>query len=126
MVAQNVAAARVLLIEDDVDIAHLFARGLAHYGHEVEIAADGATGLAEALVTDADIVLLDLRLPRLPGIDLLKQLHESRPELPVAILSNHSDPALTAQARDLGAVGYLVKSRVTPAIVAGAIRRWLA
>jgi DNA-binding response OmpR family regulator len=122
----EVGAARVLLIEDDRDIAHLFARGLKHYGHDVSIATDGASGLERAIETDADIVLLDLRLPRVDGIELLRQLRTRRPELAVAILTNHSDPELSARARDLGAVGYLIKSRVTPAIVAGAIRRWLA
>lgn len=122
---QSVAAARILLIEDDRDIAHLFARGLTHYGHEVTIAPDGATGLRLATETDPEIVLLDLRLPRLGGLELLRRLREERPGLPVAILSNQSDPEVASQARELGAVGYLVKSRVTPAIVAGAVRRWL-
>jgi DNA-binding response OmpR family regulator len=126
MVAHHVDAARVLLVEDDRDIAHLFARGLRHYGHEVTVASDGAAGLQLAVETDADIVLLDLRLPRIGGLEILRRLREDRPSLPVAILSNQSDPEVAAQARQLGAVGYLVKSRVTPAIVAGAIRRWLA
>lgn len=126
MVAHHrVGAARILLIEDDRDIAHLFARGLRNYGHEVTLATDGVSGLRLASETDADIVLLDLRLPRLTGLELLRRLHEQRPELAVAILSNQSDPEVAAEARELGAVGYLVKSRVTPAIVAGAVRRWL-
>lgn len=121
-----VRAARVLLIEDDRDIAHLFARGLRHYGHEVEVATDGQSGLAAALATQADIVLLDLRLPKLDGVDVLRRLRETRPDLPVAVLTNQSDPELTEEVRGLGVAGYLLKSRVTPAVVAGAIRRWLA
>lgn len=127
MVAQpKLEAARVLLIEDDRDIAHLFARGLKHYGHQVTLATDGETGLQAAVETDASIVLLDLRLPRVDGLELLRRLRGRRPDLPVAILTNQSDPEVAVQARELGAVGYLMKSRVTPAIVAGAIRRWLA
>lgn len=127
MQAQRVdRAARVLLIEDDRDIAHLFARGLRHYGHAVTVAGDGKAGLNAAMTTDADIVLLDLRLPKLDGVEVLRRLRAARPTLPVAVLTNQSDPEVTEEVKQLGVIGYLLKSRVTPAIVAGAIRRWLA
>ena len=121
----QVLGARVLLIEDDRDIAHMFGRGLRHYGHEVTLVADGRKGLEAALTSDVDIVLLDLRLPGLDGLEVLRRLRAERPQLPVAVLSNQSDPQVAEAAKELGICGYLLKSRVTPAVVAGAIRRWL-
>ena len=121
----EVLGSRVLLIEDDRDIAHMFTRGLRHYGHDVSLVTDGVAGLEAALATDADIVLLDLRLPGLEGLEVLRRLRDVRPELPVAVLTNQSDPAVAQRAKELGICGYLLKSRVTPAMVAGAIRRWL-
>src|SRR5207253_11067212 len=75
----STAAARVLVVEDDANLAEVVARYLAREGHDVEIVTDGCTGLERALTTLPDLVVLDLMLPGLDGIDLFRRLRRSAP-----------------------------------------------
>jgi DNA-binding response OmpR family regulator len=100
---------RILVIEDEARILSFLARGLEAEGYSVEGVGDGRAGLALALRDPWDLVVLDLLLPGLSGLDVLRRLHDARPELPVLILSARSDLATKLQGFQLGAGDYIQK-----------------
>jgi two-component system copper resistance phosphate regulon response regulator CusR len=100
---------RVLVIEDEARILSFLARGLEAEGYSVEGAVDGREGLALALGDSWDLIVLDLLLPRLGGLDVLSELHRERPDLPVLVLSARSDLATKLQSFTLGAADYMPK-----------------
>jgi CheY-like chemotaxis protein len=119
---------RVLMIEDDLTIATMYRLQLQSDGFEVQLATDGASGLHLAQQSPPDMVLLDIRLPKMPGIEVMRAI-SSDPrlaQLPVLILSNYSDPALVKESLDLGARDYLVKSQTTPDALSRKIRDHLS
>ena len=116
----------VLLIEDDPAIADMYRMQLEHDGYRVSIASTGEVGFARMSGDGPDIVLLDLLLPDRSGFEVLRQINERLPgHPPVVILSNYGEPSMLDRGRSLGAVEYLVKSRVTPADVSGLIPGWI-
>jgi DNA-binding response OmpR family regulator len=100
---------RILVVEDEERILSFVTRGLGAAGYAVEGAADGRTGLEKALRRPCDLVVLDLLLPVLNGMDVLEQLVRSRPELPVLVLSARADLKTKLRGFELGAVDYLAK-----------------
>lgn len=100
---------RILVIEDEPRILGFLKVGLEAEGFAVDGAADGVTGLARALEGPYELVVLDLLLPELDGLRLLDELHRSRPELPVLILSARSDLPTKLRGFQLGANDYLSK-----------------
>jgi DNA-binding response OmpR family regulator len=100
---------RALVVEDDVKIAEFIRRGLTAEGHQVDVASDGESGLRQALSGRHDLVLLDLMLPRLDGIEVLRQLRRARPSLPVIAVTARGRVGDRVQGLDLGADDYLVK-----------------
>jgi CheY-like chemotaxis protein len=116
----------VLMIEDDSSIAEMYRLQLEHDGFRVTVATNAGVGF-KTLTGDApDIVLLDLLLPDQSGFDVLATLNERFAEPPpVVILSNYGEPSMIDRGLSLGAVEYLVKSRVTPADVSGQIPEWV-
>ena len=82
--------ARVLLIEDDQTIALMYQLQLVADGYKVELAMDGASGLRQVQEAPPDLILLDIRLPKLPGLDVLRAiaLDPRLAGVPVLILSN--------------------------------------
>ena len=108
---------RIALIEDDLAIATMYRLQLEADGYVVAHAADGATGLHLLQETPPDLVLLDIRLPQVPGLDILRWI-SADPRLaaiPVLILSNYGEPSMIREGLQLGAREYLVKSQTTPA-----------
>jgi CheY-like chemotaxis protein len=116
----------VLLIEDDPDIATLYHTKLETDGYRVTLAADGESGLEMAKAGAPDLLFLDLRLPGMDGIQVLKALRsDPRTErLPVVILTNSSDRELRETGLDLGIREFMIKSDVTPQKVSASVRRW--
>jgi len=100
---------KILVIEDEARILSFLARGLEAEGYRVEGASDGRDGLARAVQDEWDLVLLDLMLPGLNGLDVLAALHRSRPELPVLILSARADLPTKLRGFELGASDYVSK-----------------
>jgi two-component system repressor protein LuxO len=116
----------VLLIEDDPAIAEMYRVQLEYDGHRVTIATTGAIGYAAMVTTRPDIVLLDLLLPDRSGLEIMADIQEGLPDHPpVVILSNYGEPTMIDRGISLGALEYLVKSRVTPASVSQSIRGWI-
>lgn len=101
-------AYRVLLIEDDERLAKLTAKYLESHGLLVTWCGDGRDGLAEALKAQHDVVLLDLQLPRLSGLDLCRELRQ-RADTPVIMVTARGEEADRVLGLELGADDYLAK-----------------
>jgi two-component system copper resistance phosphate regulon response regulator CusR len=100
---------QILVIEDEPRIRAFIARGLEAEGFRVDGAGNGSDGLRHALARTYDAVVLDLLLPGLDGLSVLRELHEQRPELPVVIVSARSDLSTKLRGFGLGASDYLAK-----------------
>jgi len=100
---------RILVIEDEPRILAFVSRGLEAEGFTVDAAGDGADGLRRAVLEDYDLVVLDLLLPRLDGLAVLRELHQRRPELPVVIVSARADLETKLRGFGLGACDYVSK-----------------
>src|SRR6478735_4201363 len=78
---------RILVIEDEPRILAFLSRGLQAEGFVVDGAGDGPAGLAHAVAGRYDLVVLDLLLPKLGGLEVLRHLQQQRPEVPVVVVS---------------------------------------
>ncbi len=99
---------RVLVVEDDDEIADVLRRSLRQEGHEVRTAVDGEDALRLAGEFVPDLVVLDLGLPRLDGVEVCRQLR-SGGDVPILILTARSDTGDRVEGLDAGADDYLVK-----------------
>jgi len=100
---------RVLIVEDDVKIASFVVNGLKQEGYAVDHAADGDTGLTLAETTSYDAAVVDVMLPGLDGLSLVKRLRLSHPELPVLFLSARSSVEDRVKGLQAGGDDYLTK-----------------
>ncbi|MDE2041118.1 MAG: response regulator [Patescibacteria group bacterium] len=119
---------RVLIIEDEPPILKVLSDQLTKEGVSVATAVDGAAGLELALKTHPDIILLDLILPVMHGLECLRKLRQDPwgRDVPVVVLSNLSDKRRIAEAEDLGVKEYLLKATIDPATVSRKIMEHLA
>jgi two-component system response regulator MprA len=99
---------RVLVVEDDEDIADVLRRSLRQEGHEVRTAADGEEALALAGEFVPDLVVLDLGLPKLDGIEVARRLRAGG-DVPILMLTARSETDDRVEGLDAGADDYLVK-----------------
>jgi DNA-binding response OmpR family regulator len=100
---------QIVLIEDEPGIVDFVERGLRLAGYAVESALEGDAGLELALAEGVDLVLLDLMLPGMSGLELLGVLRRRRPGLPVIVLTARGELDDRVGGLDAGAVDYLVK-----------------
>jgi two-component system OmpR family response regulator len=100
---------RVLVVEDDAKIASFLVRGLKQAGYAVDHAPEGDTGLALAQSTDYDAAIVDVMLPHLDGISLVKRLRAARRPLPVLFLSAKSSVDDRIKGLQAGGDDYLTK-----------------
>jgi DNA-binding response OmpR family regulator len=99
---------RVLVVEDDEAIAQVLQRSLRMEGYEVRVADDGVAALDEAHAFLPDLVILDLGLPRLDGIEVAKKLRETD-DVPILVLTARDAVEARVEGLDSGADDYLVK-----------------
>ena len=99
---------RVLVVEDDVDIAGVLRRSLDKEGYEVRVTGDGTAALTESGLFEPDAVVLDLGLPRLDGVEVCRQLREGG-DVPILILTARDAVDSRVEGLDSGADDYLVK-----------------
>jgi len=102
-------AAHILLIEDDASLAANLCDVLAEDGFKVTVCNRGDEGLRCASKDECEVVLTDLRLPGLGGLELVRQLHETQPRLPVVLMTAHGTIETAIEATKLGAYDYLQK-----------------
>ncbi|HEY4872400.1 MAG TPA: response regulator transcription factor [Candidatus Dormibacteraeota bacterium] len=103
------AGGRILLIDDEPGIRNFVSRGLRGEGFTVDLAADGDSGLKAALGPPHDLIILDLLLPDLGGIEVLHRLIRQHPGQPVIVLSALGDTPSKVASLEAGADDYLVK-----------------
>lgn len=103
---------KILFIEDEVALQKTIGDALRKEGYQVISALDGESGLRLAQQELPDLILLDLILPKMHGLDLLEELkkNEKTKEIPVIVLTNMEDVQGIEKAISLGARAYLVKS----------------
>lgn len=123
--AQNLPT--ILVIEDDPVLSKMYMEKFTSEGFNVLIALDGESGFDMAVNNKVDIILLDVMLPRVSGIDLLKKLreHEKGKNTLVVVLTNLADPEEKKRALDLGVKDYLVKAMQNPAQVVDKVKEQL-
>ncbi len=103
------ASARILLIEDDLGITDTLCRVLTEEGHDVTVEQRGDDGLARAGKDSFNVVITDLRLPGLNGLELVRQLHAARPRLPIILITAYGTTQTAIEATKFGAYEYLLK-----------------
>jgi DNA-binding response OmpR family regulator len=101
--------ARVLVIEDNADLAYGLRNNLEIEGHEVIVAVDGRSGLSTAQASKIDLVILDLMLPGLDGFRVLKHLRAGDSVTPVLVLTARSEESDKVRGLKLGADDYVTK-----------------
>jgi DNA-binding response OmpR family regulator len=99
----------ILIVEDNADLAFGLRNNLEIEGYQVEVAADGPSGLAHARSMHPDLIVLDLMLPGLDGYRVLKTLREEGLDMPVLILTAHGQEADKVRGFRLGADDYVTK-----------------
>lgn len=107
----------LLIVEDDYYIRDIYQRTFVKGGYAVDVAADGEEAIAKGDGKTYDLVLLDIMLPKVTGIDVLKQLRmEGKPnaKTPIYLITNLGQEDIIKQAFALGADGYLIKSQLRP------------
>ena len=100
--------AKILIVEDDSKIARFVELELRHEGYETETATDGRTGLAKALEPQTDLVLLDIMLPELSGMEVCRRIRQES-DVPVIMLTAKGDVTDKVAGLDMGANDYMTK-----------------
>jgi DNA-binding response OmpR family regulator len=103
---------KVLIVEDEISLAKVLRDNFIKDGFDVLLAEDGKIGLDMALREMPEIILLDIAMPVMDGLEMLKLLKDDRvgKEIPVVILTNYGDMEKFKQAKELGVADYLVKA----------------
>jgi DNA-binding NtrC family response regulator len=99
----------ILIVDDEPNLPYQLARFLGKQGYEVLTAADGTAGARALQQHTIDLLLLDVRLPGMSGLQLLQEIRESDPDLPVVMLTAYADVQTAVSAMKLGASDYLIK-----------------
>jgi len=101
--------AKVLVVDDEANLRKVLATMLRRTGYEVTVAADGEQGLAEFQKSGADIVVTDLVMPKVGGMEILRAVNSSSPDVPVIIITAHGTVDSAVEAIKLGAFDYITK-----------------
>jgi CheY-like chemotaxis protein len=103
----------ILVVDDNVQLQIAFKKVLTHSGYRVELASDGEEGLRLAQKTRPDVILLDMLMPRLGGVEVLRTLKHDRQTKTIPVIALSGLPVSNeAKLRRDGAVSYLQKSRL--------------
>jgi two-component system, OmpR family, alkaline phosphatase synthesis response regulator PhoP len=102
-------ADKILLVEDDTDIAELLDLHIQDLGYSLDHAADGEVGLEMALGGDYRLVILDLMLPKMDGMDVCKGIRAKKENLPILMLTSKSEEFDKVLGLELGADDYVTK-----------------
>ncbi len=116
---------RILLIEDEIFIRELYEKVLQGAGYEVTGVQDGQEGLNKSRSDTFDMILLDIMLPKMTGIDVLKEIkkdpNENLRKVPIYLLTNLGQESIIKEAFKIGADGYLLKAKYLPNQIVGEI-----
>jgi two-component system, chemotaxis family, response regulator WspR len=110
---------KILIVEDDNFVAEVYLAKLSEMGYETALAQNGEEGLVELKKGKVDLILLDILMPIMSGIEMLEEVkkHEEWKDIPVILLTNIGEKESIQKAREMGVKNYLIKSHFTPAEV---------
>lgn len=119
---------KVLLIEDDPLIYRLYQKLFSLEGFEIELAENGQLGLEKLKTFHPDILLMDIMMPTMNGIEMLTELkaNPDTKDIPVVVLTNIADMNITQMALSKGAILCIIKSQTEPADVISSVKAVLA
>jgi two-component system copper resistance phosphate regulon response regulator CusR len=109
---------RILVVEDERVAAEVLAKGLREHAYAVDVAGDGATALEQAGTNDYDLIILDILLPRLDGLEVCSRLRAEGLTLPILMLTARGGPDQRVEGLDVGADDYLSKPYHFPELLA--------
>lgn len=120
--------ARVLIVEDDPLISRMYETVFKFEGFEVDVARDGEEGMESIKKHKPSLILLDIMMPKMSGIDVLKELkgNPKTKTIPVVVLTNLSSMKDAETALELGAVKFIVKSKYKPKQIADQLKEILS
>jgi|ERR1044071_3815663 nitrogen regulation protein NR(I) len=118
-------AAKILLIEDDPGIVMTLRRVLTAEGHEILVETRGDNGLNRARQDDFDVVITDMKLPGVNGLELVRELHGAQPRLPIILITAHGTTETAIEATKAGAYDYLLKPFEIPELI-GLVKKAVA
>lgn len=121
--------ANILLVDDDPLLVRMYQTKFKSEGHNVKTASDGEQAITKASEEKPDLILLDVMMPKMNGLDVLKKLkgNTGTKSIPVVMLTNvSSSEADEAAGLELGAVAYLVKANYTPKEVVQKVKEILS
>jgi DNA-binding response OmpR family regulator len=116
---------KVLIIEDDELLREIYATKLEMEGFTVHTASDGMEGLEKAKAIGPDIILLDMIMPRMTGLEFLAA-YQLPSRAKTVVMSNKSSTKEINQAKALGVIDYLIKSQLTPQDIVVRVNEYLA
>lgn len=121
-------AKKILLVEDEDFIRELYSRQLTKAGFSVKSAVDGQSGLNTLKSEQFDLLLLDIMLPGMNGLQLLREFKTQYPNAPMItiLLTNLGQEAVIKEGFELGAQAYLIKASYTPDQVVNEVKNALA
>ena len=100
---------KILIVEDEAKIARFLQLELRHEGYEVDLAFDGKIGLEKALNREADLIILDLMLPGMNGIEVCRRVRQEKISTPIIMLTAKDDIMDKVAGLDMGADDYMTK-----------------
>src|SRR5258706_7700766 len=109
MQGSNKSMLDVLLVDDEADIRTIVGTVLRDGGHKVTVASDGAEALAHISSSVCDVIVIDIRLPKIDGLTLFRRLRQESPGTDVILMTGHSSVADAVTALKEGAYDYLAK-----------------
>ncbi|MFH0791931.1 MAG: response regulator [bacterium] len=109
-------AKKILILEDETILSELLKKKLTSEGYDVLTAMDGVEGLAKMKDSHPDLILLDIVMPKLGGIEVMEEMQKSDElkNIPVIIISNSGQPVEIDRAQRLGARDWLIKTEFDP------------
>ncbi len=119
---------KILIVEDDQFLREFYQELLQSEGYNVEVAADGETGFNKAHNGGYDLLLLDIMLPKMDGMQILRELKISPPQTPnkaMVMLTNLGQDVVVKQCFEMGAQGFLIKSAMNPDQVLAEVHSYL-
>jgi CheY-like chemotaxis protein len=119
---------KVLIVEDDPLMSRMYQKIFKFEGYDVTLAADGEEGLAKAKTAKPTLILLDIMMPKMNGMEVLEKLKADADlkSIPVVILTNLAGEADAEKALSMGAVKYIIKSEYEPKQVTNMVKEILA
>jgi len=111
---------KVLIVEDDVFISELYARAIKKAGYDLELATTGPQGLKLATTGEYDLMLLDIMIPEMTGVDVLENLRKKKdivPNMKIVVTTNLEQDEVIRNAVESLADGYIIKADITPKLL---------